>query len=54
MDYQPTKTGGRLRVVCGFHFEADEFAEYAQHYSGRDMEVFRDHLGRWCAAPKEK
>jgi len=52
MDYQPTKTGGRLRVVCGFHFEADTFVQ--QNTSGVALVVFRDDAGRWCAAPEEE
>lgn len=52
MDYQPTKTDGRLRVVWGFRFEAIEFVE--QNTSGVPLVVFRDAAGRWCAAPKGK
>lgn len=55
MGYQPTRSGQshRLRVVNGFHFEADELADHAHHFTHLPMEVFRDEAGRWSVAPKE-
>ena len=54
MGYQPTAQAGRLRIVCGFHFEADELAEQAEGFTRIAMDVFRDARGRWCFAPKEE
>lgn len=53
MGFQPTRSGQshRLRVVVGFHFEADELADQASHFTGQQMEVFRDEAFRWSVAP---
>lgn len=52
MDYQPSQSGPgkRLRVICGLHIDADDFVTKAPI----PLDVFRDHRGRWCVAPKEE
>jgi len=56
MGYQPTSPASepRLRVVMQFHFEADEFADHAHHFTRIPMEVWRDQRGRWSVSPKEE
>ncbi len=55
MGFQPTSPASqpRLRVVTGFHFEADELADQAQHFTRIPMTVWRDNRGRWSVSPKE-
>jgi hypothetical protein len=55
MGYQPTSPASqpRLRVTWEFHFEADEFADHAHHFTLLPMDVWRDNRGRWSVSPKE-
>lgn len=55
MGYQPTAPASqnRLRVTWDFHFEADEFAAHAEHFTKIPMEVWIDIQGRWAVSPKE-
>jgi hypothetical protein len=52
MGFQPISPASepRLRVVMQFHFEADQFAGYAEHFE--PMEVWRDQRGRWSVSPR--
>jgi hypothetical protein len=56
MGYQPTSPASdpRLRVVMPLHFDADQFADHAEHFTRRPMEVWRDKQGRWSVSPKEE
>lgn len=52
---QPSSIGGRLRVICGFRFEAERDRDAAQKLCPDiPLEVFRDKRGRWCYGPQEE
>jgi hypothetical protein len=54
MGYQPISPASdpRLRVVMALHFDADQFADHAEHFTRRPMEVWRDKQGRWSVSPR--
>lgn len=60
MGAQPTSPASqpRLRVVFGFHFEADDFVVWSTSFAKVPLDVWRDNRGRWSVSesdpPKEK
>jgi len=56
MGYQPYSPASepRLRVLPGFRFRAEQFAEAAEELTKIPMEVWRDRAGHWSVSPKEK